>query len=242
MKNSAAFGGSNVSTIFSDASLAVPKNHTVYVRGIGLAGSCHQQFLLDFGPPNIQIRDDHRRAKSREFDGHAHLLALVCQRALDDAGQAKPKRDDIIGLITATSTVPSQSEEHHKDVIRKGSIQQVSARAFAMGVRNSACGAVNSFCLRGPDCTYVSGDGSGLHSLLHGYALLSARTMVSIVVAGVDEPSDVTKAHHHLLYENCQRPEEGGVALVCPIPIQMEDRCVLKIGLLAEGEQALLST
>ena len=248
VKNSAAFGGSNVSTIFADAPIGTKKeSHRVYIRGIGLAGNCQQQFPIGLNPPQkiSKLAMLLRGTQAREFDGHARLLAVACQKALDDARQKKPKRDDIIGLIVATSTVPSQSEENHKDVIRKGSLQQVSARAFAMGVRNSACGAVNRiFNLRGPDCTYVSGEGSGLHSLLHGYALLSkSRQWSTLIAAGVDEPSNITKTHQDLLYEHSKIPQEGGVGLVLSNS-KTDDSMVYidgwKVCSFEEGEKAIV--
>lgn len=221
VNNSAAFGGSNVSTIFSlhpsDTKREI--NNPVYIIGSGYIGPLGTEIDEHLPSSDTSISRANlrlRRANPRHLDRQSNILAVACQRALDHAGIEKPKRNEIVGLICATSSLPSASEERHKNIISTNPIHQISARSFSMAVRNSACGAVNRvFGFKGPDCTYVSGEGSGLHALLHSYVLLSKRNQWSKhIVAAVDEPSDTNRAHYRHLYKEKEIPQEGAVSFV----------------------------
>jgi len=142
-----------------------------------------------------------------QLDTYSRYGFIAARQALEDAGiEAETPGRAGVGVILGTAFgCMEENQRFDRYVIKDGAVKGASPLLFKGTVDNAPAGWIAvAWKLKGPNATFVSGDGAALEALWSAEGLLRQGRAPALVVGGVERFVDL----HHLLRE--RDPERHG--------------------------------
>lgn len=145
-----------------------------------------------------------------QLDTYSRYGFIAARQALQDAGiEADTPGRAGVGVILGTAYgCMEENQRFDRYVVRDGAVKGASPLLFKGTVDNAPAGWIAvAWKLKGPNATFVSGDGAALEALWSAEGLLRGERAPALVVGGVERFVDL----HHLL--RVRDPERQGAVL-----------------------------
>ena len=145
-----------------------------------------------------------------QLDTYSRYGFIAARQALEDAGieADSPGRADVGVILGTAYGCMEENQRFDRYVVKDGAVKGASPLLFKGTVDNAPAGWIAvAWKLKGPNATFVSGDGAALEALWSAEGLLRKGRAPALVVGGVERFVDL----HHLL--RVRDPERQGEIL-----------------------------
>lgn len=166
-----------------------------------------------------RIRDPESAAAYRrwaQLDTYSRYGFVAARQALESSGWIHTGREPVGVLFGTAFGCMEENQRFDRFGIEDGVLRNASPLAFKGTVDNAPAGWVAvAFGLKGPNATFVSGDGAALEALWAAESSLRARRAPALLVGGIERFVDL----HLLLRERDPRREAAvpaeGAGVIC---------------------------